>query len=408
MVEPTSKSTTTDVALRHLYETFPYPRVLPDLDDLVTGLKAPIWSPRTSFHTYFPEQRKQDEPDDLDVLVAGCGTNLAPIMAASMPSARVVGIDISEASLGLAEEHVRTLGLDNIELHCLPIEQVRSLDRDFDFIQCTGVIHHLADPVVGMRALGSVLRQDGALMVMVYGQYGRYGIYMLQELCRTLGLSINEVDAKKAQALLAGLPDDHPFRRVHPAGGPPICLEEVTDMVLNPRDVAYTVRDVRTLVESSSLRFHRWLGHAEYLPQFSALQAAGLAPSDGSLDRWEEAAITELCHGTLLKHNFVMTHPHRAPALDLFAGDRLARAIPSLSPHLRVEHTGDTVRLTNLAHQVPVQVTAAALSLAPALQAIDDDRPVDAIADVLGARVQDARNLFRHLYLTDMIQLRLA
>jgi 2-polyprenyl-3-methyl-5-hydroxy-6-metoxy-1,4-benzoquinol methylase len=109
-------------------------------------------------------------------------------MAASMPSARVVGIDISEASLGFAEEHIRTLWLDNIELHCLPIAQRRSLGRDFDFdfVQCTGVIHHLADPVAGMRALGSVLRQDGALMVMMYAEYGRYGIYMLQELCRTL------------------------------------------------------------------------------------------------------------------------------------------------------------------------------------------------------------------------------
>ena len=103
-----------------------------------------------------------------------------------------------------------------------------------------------------------------------------------------------------------------------------------------------------------------------------------------------------------------MTHSHRTPALDLFAGDRIARAIPSLSPHLRFEHTGDTVRLTNLAHQVPVQVTGATLSLVPALQAIDDDRTVDAITDLLGAPVQDARNQLRQLYLADMIQLRMA
>ena len=52
----------------------------------------------------------------------------------------------------------------------------------FDQIVCTGVLHHLADPDVGLSALRSVLKPDGAMQLMVYAPYGRTGIYMLQDI----------------------------------------------------------------------------------------------------------------------------------------------------------------------------------------------------------------------------------
>jgi hypothetical protein len=34
-------------------------------------------------------------------------------------------------------------------------------------------LHHLPDPQAGLRALCAVLKDDGALALMLYGKYGR-------------------------------------------------------------------------------------------------------------------------------------------------------------------------------------------------------------------------------------------
>jgi len=388
-----------DQALRELYERFPYPRAVDTLADVRDGRRQPNWNPRTSFATYFP----QAEPrEDLDVLVAGCGTNLAPIFAATMPNARVVGIDISGSSLELSRALAEREGLTNVEHHQLALEDVAELGRGFDYIACTGVLHHLADPVRGLAALGSMLADDGAMQIMVYARYGRHGIYMLQELCGLLGLEINEIDAAMAQRLLAHLPDGHPFRRVHPRGGPPISLEEVMDMVLNPRDVSYRVADVRALVDDAGLGFHRWLGNAEYRPQSTSLVAAGLGARAEALDPWAQAAASELCFGTLLKHNFVVTHHQRPSADALFEGDRILEAIPTLAAHLRVEQQGPMLTAKNDAHQVDVGITAPVAEMARALKACDGIRTVRQL--VADGAIADAAG-YRALYHADAVQL---
>ncbi len=74
----------------------------------------------------------------------------------------------------------------------MPIEHAGALERRFDLIVCTGVLHHLADPDAGLRALRSVLKPDGAMYLMVYAPYGRTGVYMLQDYCRRLGIGTSE------------------------------------------------------------------------------------------------------------------------------------------------------------------------------------------------------------------------
>ena len=54
----------------------------------------------------------------------------------------------------------------------------------FDYINCSGVLHHLVEPEAGARALASVLAPHGALGVMVYGELGRIGVYHAQDMLR--------------------------------------------------------------------------------------------------------------------------------------------------------------------------------------------------------------------------------
>src|ERR1700733_7044048 len=121
------------------YERWPYP---PPIGDLEAWSKT-NWEwldPSHSHRVLWPDR---DYRPGLDILIAGCGTNQAAIFAFSNPTANVVAIDISKPSL----EHHQYLkdkhGLDNLELHLLPIEQLPAWGRQFDLIAATGVLHHL-------------------------------------------------------------------------------------------------------------------------------------------------------------------------------------------------------------------------------------------------------------------------
>jgi len=80
---------------------------------------------------FWPERR---DLSGLRVLDAGCGTgDTAVAIAAANPTIEVVGIDLSETSLALARAQADQRGVgNNLQLHCLPIEEVGSLGQSFD------------------------------------------------------------------------------------------------------------------------------------------------------------------------------------------------------------------------------------------------------------------------------------
>ena len=134
------------------------------------------------------------------------------------PDAQVTAIDISETSLSHTRDLQRKYAIRNLDLRRLAIEDVGSLGQTFDEIVCTGVLHHLPDPDLGLRSLRAALAQDGALHVMVYAAYGRAGVYMMQEYCRLLGVRADEDDLRELGAVIGALSEDHPIAAVAQPG----------------------------------------------------------------------------------------------------------------------------------------------------------------------------------------------
>jgi len=60
----------------------------------------------------------------------------------------------------------------------------------------------LLDPDEGLLALRSVLKRDGAMQIMVYGSYGRTGIYMIREYCHVLGIATSSKELLDLRATL--------------------------------------------------------------------------------------------------------------------------------------------------------------------------------------------------------------
>ena len=287
--------------VRAFYEKMPYPAPLTNLDAHRDLYQNPLRR-RAEFHLMWPAKEPTGKQD---ILIAGCGTSQAARYALREPDARVTAIDISDASLRHTRDLRRKYKLENLELHQLPIERVRETSRSFDLVVCTGVLHHLQDPDSGLRALRDVLRPGGAMRLMVYGSYGRAGIYMMQEYCRLLEIDPSVTDLQTLSAALKALPPDHPIsgllRRSKDFWRP----EAMADALLHPQDRAYTVPELYAWLDRCGLSFGRWIEQAPYLAQCGGLATSPHAARLAALPSRQQHAAVELFRGTMVSHGFI-------------------------------------------------------------------------------------------------------
>ncbi|HTA38663.1 MAG TPA: class I SAM-dependent methyltransferase, partial [Candidatus Acidoferrales bacterium] len=254
---------------------------------------------RTEAALFWPSEPYRD---DRSILVAGCGTTQAAHYAVRWPKAKVFGIDVSAASIAFSEDLKRKYGLHNLEVRQLPIERAVELDRTFEYVVSTGVLHHLPDPDAGLQALRAVLAPPGALNLMVYAPFGRAGVYMIQEYCRSLGIGTTDVDIDELATTLQALPVDHPLvplLRNSPDFGDKAAL---ADALLHPRDRAYSVPQFLDYVDRAGLTFGRWVRQAPYLPYCGALATKPHQAKLLALPVAEQYAAIELFRGTMVRH----------------------------------------------------------------------------------------------------------
>jgi SAM-dependent methyltransferase len=349
---------------------------------------------------------------DQEILVAGCGTSQAARYALREPEAHITAIDISETSLQHTRDLQQKYDLQNLDLQQLPIENVEKLGRTFDHIVCTGVLHHLPDPDLGLRALREVLSPQGAMHLMVYAAYGRAGIYMLQECCRLLGIGDSEKDLRDLGATLEALPGDHPLsrpmREAMDFGHP----DALADALLHPLDRAYTVPQIYAWLERGNLSFGRWLEQAPYLAQCGMVAKTPLAARFASLPAPLMHAAVELFRGTMVRHKLIAYRDDRTRASHAiaFSGDAWREYVPIRLPWTvcvreRVP-PGSVAVLINRAHPFPDLVLPVDSAGDRLLAAIDGRRTLKDILEFVGQKSLDERHalqFFERLWQYDQI-----
>lgn len=242
------------------YERWQYPPPIQDLERWLTS----NWEWFDPSHAHRLLWPNQEYKRDADILIAGCGTNQAAVFAFTNPDAKVLAIDVSQPSLDHQQYLKDRHGLWNLELMRLPIEEVPTLGRDFDLIVSTGVLHHLADPDAGAKALAQCLRPDGVLALMLYARYGRFGVELMQSVFRDLGLHQDDASVRTVKDTLNLLPADHPARGYVKVARDLRDDAALVDTFLHGRDRSYTVDDCMAMVESAGLVFQSWLQKAPY------------------------------------------------------------------------------------------------------------------------------------------------
>ena len=333
--------------VRAQYEAFPYPERDPadEARRLVTGSPSHVLEVN---HFVFAGRRDFHRP--FRALVAGGGTGDGAIMLAQQladagDGGTVHYTDLSRAARTVAEARAEARRLANIEFRTLAIEDLAGAGLGpFDYVDCCGVLHHLADPAAGLKALAGLLAPDGGIGLMVYGALGRTGVYPMQALLRMLAGEVGD-DPDEARIALARRLLDHlpatnwlkrnPFVGDHLAGGD----AGLYDLLLHGRDRAYRVPEIAELAAAAGLRVTAFVEPARYDPASYVRDPALLRRLEG-LDGLGRAAAAELIAGNMAKHVFyavkadnpgaAVAQPDDAdavPRLRLEAGEELAALI---------------------------------------------------------------------------------
>lgn len=172
--------------LRQLFDDAPYPRVPLEQTPREDWEMLFVHNLTTAFYL---RDRHVVSPQGKVILDAGCGSGYkALILALANPGAKIVGVDLSAASVDLARKRLEHHGLTNVEFHAMAIEELPQLGQTFDYINCDETLYLLPDPLLGLQVMKSVLKPDGILRTNLHNSYQRQPYYCAQELFGLMGL----------------------------------------------------------------------------------------------------------------------------------------------------------------------------------------------------------------------------
>jgi SAM-dependent methyltransferase len=286
----------TSRAVAAQYEASPYPRWTS------VGLVRSA-DMRRALGAYFKagELAFLDRP--FEVLIAGCGTGQQAVQAALAygPSARVLAIDLSAASLAYGQRMAERLGAHNI---AFAQADLLTLDRlgpqfvgRFDVIECTGVLHHLADPFQGWRALLRCLAGDGHMFVGLYSASARRNLATLRRDPAYPGPGCTDEALKAFRKALLDRPDGAPGSELK-ASRDFYAASNFRDLALHVSEHCLTLPEIARFLAGSGLAFR---GFQIDRGVFRRLQERFPGEAwPGALDRWAE---------------FEEAHPHTFAAM---------------------------------------------------------------------------------------------
>jgi len=342
-MEDTVEDTITE-AVRKQYEAYSYPPPIEDAEQFLRKWGPLTCDPKFAGIQLWPEGRPRQ---DLRILCAGCGSSQAALIALNNPDCSVLGIDLSEASLAHSNRHRDRHSLSNLELRQMSLLDVGELNRSFDLIISTGVLHHLPNPDAGLKALADVLDPQGSMAIMLYGKTGRAGIYLVQDILRRLGAGQNAEGLRMARELLKFVPSYHYL--ISTTGKLPNDLADdddagIVDMLLHPQDRAYSVPEITELVEAAGLIFFGWSDNALYcadrylsgemLERVLALPAA------------EQWAVIDNLAVLNSRHDFFVRKPQSTRFLTRFDTDDCLSYVPLIRAGTRLAGDVNSLILT--------------------------------------------------------------
>ncbi len=235
-------------AVRDQYEANPYPRWVATID-AAERIRLGDW-----LAARFPGAPAAALPDrTLEVLVAGCGTGQHAVETVrGLASVDVLAIDLSLSSLAYASRVTAALEVGGIEYVQADLLEAAELGRRFDMIAVGGVLHHMADPWAGWRALLGLLRPGGVMNVLLYTRRGRGDVRTARDWIAAEGYEPTPDGIRACRHALMARPEDWAVRL---SASPDCCSASgCRDLLFHVQEGAVTLPEVARFLEAEGIR----------------------------------------------------------------------------------------------------------------------------------------------------------
>jgi tetratricopeptide (TPR) repeat protein/SAM-dependent methyltransferase len=255
-----------DVSLevKQQYEENPYPRWVKP---------APAGEPKTIeqyFGSSFKLRPAPGRHDRIDILVAGCGTGQSLVETAQQfKGAQVLAIDLSRASLCYAKRQALALGLTNVAFGEADIVKLADIDRTFDIVDASGVLHHMADPWAGWRVLLSLLRPGGLMRIGLYSKLGRSVVNAARSFIAQHGYAATAEVIRRCRQDILALADGEPAKKVA-THLDFFTTSECRDMLFHVKEHQTTLPEIAHFVGENDIEFLGFVADAGVIREFQA------------------------------------------------------------------------------------------------------------------------------------------
>jgi SAM-dependent methyltransferase len=231
--------------VRRHYELYPYPQYpllasVRRCDTYASNLAA-LWS---RFNGELPTR------DAARILIAGCGSFAPYPFALSNPATPITALDLSTRSLRRARLHCLLHGVRGVDFRAGDLCDPATLQGNFGMIDAYGVLHHLEDPLAGLRSLAARLVPGGIVRVMVYSSYARREEESIRRALRLLKIR----DPEAVRSLIDRSAPQSRLRRFSDASDEVSQRSGLADALLHPLVRTYRIDTFMDLVRNSSLQ----------------------------------------------------------------------------------------------------------------------------------------------------------
>ena len=263
--------------VRQQYEENPYPRWVN-----IAGGISPI-SLEMQLRDQFPTVAitPLGKTESLDVLIAGCGAGLQSAQVTQgYLGARVLAVDLSLSSLCYAKRKTPAWLSDRVEYVQGDILKLGAIGRSFDLIECTGVLHHMGDPLEGWRILLSLLRPGGFMHLAFYSEIARRDVAAARTFIAERGYASTPADIRRCREDLLKTPLGSVSRFTDF-----FSTSECRDLLFHVQESRMTIPVIKAFIDGHGLKFIGFDFKDDAAKKFRALFAAnGWSMSD--LDKW--------------------------------------------------------------------------------------------------------------------------
>ena len=168
--------------------------------------------------------------------------------------AKVLALDLSRASLAYAKRKARELGVDDISFLQGDILAVEPDLGAFDIVECSGVLHHMADPLAGWRRLTAVLKPGGVMKVALYSETARRHVVALRDFIAAEGFPATPEGIRACRAAVMARIEE-PAMAAVASGRDFYSLSLCRDLLFHVQEHRFTIGQIADAVEDLGLEF---------------------------------------------------------------------------------------------------------------------------------------------------------